>query len=207
LAGHGGTVADVAKSKWKDWYRSLRHAYEKLRCETDRIYYVGLSMGALLGLKLAAEEGWGVRALALISAPMKLPLFDRTKYLVANYTPLRWIIDSVPKDFNKSVMMPEGREKYRELALHRMPLAGVRQFVALQKNVKSTLTRVTSPTLIVHGEHDHIAPPWNSGIIENGISSDVVDIINYSRSGHIVPLDWDGKEAARRVLEFFQRFA
>lgn len=207
LAGHGGTVEDIAKTTWHDWYGSLRKAYERLRCETDRIYYVGLSMGALLGLKLAAEKGWGVRAMALISAPIKLTRLDYAKYLVASYTPLRWVIDSVPKDFDKSVMMPEGRKRYSELAMDRMPLAGVRQFVRLQRQVRNNLRKVTSPILMIQGGHDNIAPPWNAGIIEKGISSDVVDIVNYSRSGHIVPLDWDGQEMALQIAEFFRRFA
>ena len=207
LAGHGGTVDDVANSTWQDWYKSLRNAYRKLRHDTDKIYCVGLSMGALLGLKVAADEGWGVRALALISAPMKLQLTVYAKYLAVNYTPLRWVIDSVPKDFDMSVAMPEGREQYRELALDRMPVAGVRQIVALQNSVMNTLGLVTNPLLVVHGEHDPVAPPWNAGIIKSGAASDVIEIINYSRSYHVVTLDWDGEDVARRITEFFKRFS
>lgn len=207
LAGHGGTVGDVANSTWQDWYKSLRSAYEKLRHDADKVYYVGLSMGALLGLKLAADEGWGVRALALISVPMKLPFVAYAEYLVVNYTPLRWVIDSVPKDFEMSVAMPEGREQYRELALDRMPLSGVRQIVALQRSVKESLECITNPMLVVHGEHDPVAPPWNADIIKSEASSDVIEIINYSRSRHVVTLDWDGEDVARRIEEFFKRFS
>jgi carboxylesterase len=207
LAGHGGTLDDVANSTWEDWYSSLHSAYEKLRDETDKVYYVGLSMGALLGLKLAADEGWGVRALALISAPMKLPFAAYVKYLLVNYTPLRWVIDSVPKNFKMSVSMPEGREQYRELAFDRMPLAGVRQIVELQNSVRESLKQISNPMLVVHGESDPVAPPWNAGIIKSGSSSDVIEIINYYRSLHVVTLDWDGEDVARRIAEFFKRFS
>lgn len=207
LAGHGGSLDDVARTTWRDWYASLRTSYENLRRDVDKVYCVGLSMGALLGLKLAADEGWGVRALALISTPMKLPPRAQAKYMIVNYTPLRWIIDSVKKDFAMSVALPEGREQYRALALDRMPLAGARQIVKLQRTVKDSLSHVANPVLIVHGEQDPVAPPWNSGIIKSGISSDVVEIITYSRSRHVVTLDWDGGDAALRVADFFKRFS
>jgi carboxylesterase len=207
LAGHGGTFDDLVRTKWQDWYKSLRNAYENLRREVDRIYYAGLSLGALLGLKLAADEGWGVRAMALLGTPMKLVFKSRVKFHLANYSPLRWIIDAETKDFEEAVARPEGRELCRALALDRMPLASVRELVSLQGVVRNSLSHVANPLLVIYGAQDVVTPPWNADVIKAGVTSDVVEIIKYSRSRHVITLDWDGDEAARRIAEFFKRFS
>src|SRR6185295_583944 len=55
LVGHGGTLRDLAATRWPDWLRSAEQAMELvLRRTADRpIALVGFSMGGLLALKLA----------------------------------------------------------------------------------------------------------------------------------------------------------
>ena len=56
LAGHCGDEADLNKTTWQDWYKSVEEAAFKLQEQVDHIFVAGLSMGALLSLKLAAEH-------------------------------------------------------------------------------------------------------------------------------------------------------
>ena len=65
LAGHCGTVEDLLKTGWEDWYASVVSAAHALRQEVDQLFVGGLSMGALLALLLATDpsnqvEGVGV---------------------------------------------------------------------------------------------------------------------------------------------------
>src|SRR6266404_1320402 len=46
LAGHCGDEADLLKTGWHDWYRSVVEAAERLGNEVDNLFVAGLSMGA-----------------------------------------------------------------------------------------------------------------------------------------------------------------
>jgi esterase/lipase len=57
LAGHGTRVEDLAATSWQDWLQSAADALKRLREEPiERIFLIGISMGGLLSLMLAAEE-------------------------------------------------------------------------------------------------------------------------------------------------------
>ena len=57
LAGHCGSVADLKRSTWQDWYASMEVSFEALKKEHKRVFVSGLSMGALIAIKLAEEKG------------------------------------------------------------------------------------------------------------------------------------------------------
>ena len=65
LAGHCGSEEDLLETGWHDWYRSVCEAADKLRGEVDHMFVAGLSMGALLALKLAADRPAEVDGLGL----------------------------------------------------------------------------------------------------------------------------------------------
>ena len=56
LAGHCGDEQDLLQTGWKDWYKSVEDAAEKLLQKVDYLFVAGLSMGAVLALKYAAEN-------------------------------------------------------------------------------------------------------------------------------------------------------
>ena len=65
LAGHGTTPRDMGRTHWRDWYASLLDGYYLLRQTCERVFALGLSMGAALSLLLAANEDLnGVVAMA-----------------------------------------------------------------------------------------------------------------------------------------------
>ena len=114
LAGHGESIEDLAASTWRQWYETVHCAYTDLKKEVDVVFFAGISLGALLGLKLAIDKGWGVRGLALIGTPLKLQFLNRLAVPLVRYTPLRWAIKSVPKDYEHSILDPASRERYKE---------------------------------------------------------------------------------------------
>jgi len=65
LAGHCGTADDLLATRWQDWYASVEQAQAELAAQVDRVFVAGLSMGALLGLHLAARRPESVAGLAL----------------------------------------------------------------------------------------------------------------------------------------------
>ncbi len=207
LAGHGYSVDELARTTRKEWYHTVRIAFDAMRREVDRVFCAGISLGSLLAMRLAMDEGWGVRALALLSTPLKLSFFESSAVRMVRYTPLRWLVHSVSKDLKRSVADPDGQRRYRELSLPKLPSNAVFEISDLQKEILANLHRITNPILLLHGENDTVAPKKNVELVKNGVRSDIVESIILPNSRHIITLDYDKADAARAVLNFFSNFA
>jgi len=206
LAGHGGTVEDLADSTWEDWYETVLKAYTQLSKEVDKVYYVGMSVGSLLGLKLASEVDEGIRALALMSTPLQLPFYNRFLLPLIKNSPLKYVLKSVAKNFRDSVADPEGLRLYMQQSLPRMPIAAALQLLELEAEVKKNLHKVKNPLLLLHSKLDIVAPYSNVKLIKKLAGSDVIETATFSDSRHILTLDIERHLAANAALQFFRRF-
>lgn len=65
LAGHCGDNADLVKTGWQDWYRSVEQGAQRMFEHVDTLFAGGLSMGAVLALKLAAEHADAIRGVGV----------------------------------------------------------------------------------------------------------------------------------------------
>src|SRR5437870_2025006 len=72
LAGHGTDVAELARTRWTDWFASVEAGVARLRASTERLAVAGMSMGSLLALHLAATRPDDVTALVLCGTPLRL---------------------------------------------------------------------------------------------------------------------------------------
>src|SRR5690242_2683976 len=71
LAGHCGDTDDLLATGWRDWYASVERAADALRAKVDHLFVGGLSMGALLALKLAAERPQQVAGVGVYGATFR----------------------------------------------------------------------------------------------------------------------------------------
>ncbi|MFH1829689.1 MAG: alpha/beta fold hydrolase [Pseudomonadota bacterium] len=207
LAGHGSTLEDLARATREEWYDTVRIAFDAMRREVDRVFCAGISLGSLLAMKLALDEGWGVRALALLATPLKLSFMESIAVPAVRYSPLRWMLRAVPKDIKRSVADPEGQKRYNELSLPMIPTNSVFEISDLQRELLSSIGRITNPILLVHGKHDTVAPPKNIDIVKNKVKSDIVQSIILPNSRHVITMDYDRADVARAVVNFFKNFA
>ncbi|MDO8528134.1 MAG: alpha/beta fold hydrolase [Deltaproteobacteria bacterium] len=208
LAGHGVDLKTLSVTTWQDWYGSLVRAHDELSREVDQIFFVGLSMGALLGLKLAEDGANNIKAMALLGLPLKLwPLFDCLIIPLVRYTPLRFSIRSTPKNFEKSVLDPKGREIYRQNSLCRMPAPAAFQIQDLAKIVERDLNKMNQPLLLLHGHHDHLVDPKGMLTLKKKVASKQVEIVMLEHSGHVLPLDYDRDIVVQKIINFFDSHA
>ena len=82
LAGHCGDVNDLLKTTWQDWYKSVEVAADKLGKSVDHMFVAGLSMGAVLALRLATEQPERVAGVGVYGPTFKydgwtMPFFAR----------------------------------------------------------------------------------------------------------------------------------
>lgn len=207
LAGHGGTVEDLAKVTWQDWYKTARIAYQALRKDCDRVFCVGTSLGALLSLKLAIDEGHGLKAIGCMATPLRLSFLENIAVKFVKYTVLRDVIKTIPKDWEKSVADEEGREEYERHSLPEIPTNAVYEITRLQSVVLSGLSKLKSPVLIMHGRHDHVAPIFNVNLLRRRIRSRKVEVRIFENSRHVISMDYDRDDVAKTTVEFFNKFA
>lgn len=208
LAGHGIDVATLSRSTWQQWVASAEQALAELKRGADSIYCAGLSMGGLVSLKLAADSGNNIKALALMGVPIHVDPFYRYFLIpVIRYTPFRWIVRSVPKNFEKAVLDPIGRKEYYEHSLHRMPGPAVFSMQDFVKRVKKDLPKITQPLLLIHGISDQVADPRSVEEIRRAVASNQTKMAMMGRSGHVVTMDYEREIVAERVVEFFEQIS
>src|SRR5262249_5743535 len=97
LAGHCSTLRELKRTRWTDWYASLETALQALQEQCSSVFVGGLSMGALMALKLAADHPEIVNGVATLSATFSYDGWtgprcgQRSLLPIALYTPLRYL--------------------------------------------------------------------------------------------------------------------
>src|SRR5271166_524372 len=73
LAGHAGTPEELGEAGYDNWYESVVNGLEELRQYGEPNVVVGLSMGAVLAARLAADQGESIAGLAMLAPGFFLP--------------------------------------------------------------------------------------------------------------------------------------
>lgn len=207
LPGHGTNAKELSKIKWKEWAHSVKTAYNKLREETDKISCVGLSLGSLLALNLALDEGADISAVVAMGTPLVLTWpIEYLAYPVTKYTPVRFFYKYQRKDWAKSVAEPGGRQYYVEHSYETTPICSVFEIYELKRIVRSKLSRLKVPLLIIHGQKDRVTPIRNVGILRRLVGPTTVETLILPNSEHVLVLDYDKETAINATVAFLGRF-
>ena len=93
LPGHGTTVEDLGRTRWTDWRDAVVGEAERLAADTRAVAAVGMTLGGLLALHLAATRPDLVRALVVCGTPIEsaalrvrlLPWLARVPWFAARW--------------------------------------------------------------------------------------------------------------------------
>jgi carboxylesterase len=203
LAGHGTTKENLAASTWRDWYGTVNKAFEELKAECSAICVAGLSLGGVLALKLAEDRPEDIRALTCLATPLVLDGWVRLALPAILNTPLKLFYRYQKK---AGLDVKDASVKTNVWNIAEMPLASIASLTELQAEVKSALSRVATPTLLIHARADSTAPYANMQMIAAGISSTVTETVTLENSYHLVTVDFEKELVNRKVAEFFSRF-
>jgi carboxylesterase len=196
LPGHGGSVRDLAATRFEDWYHAADSALDHLSA-AGPVVVVGLSMGAVLAARLAASRPSDVRALGLLSNALWLPW-----HLTA-------ILDLAATLRFPDLWVPKAGSDLRDRAAIATHLTSAAQpshaAISLLRGARSTralLHRVTAPVLVVHGAGDRVCPVANARRAVAHLSAAKTRVVILARSRHVVTRDLDRS----RVHEELRRF-
>jgi carboxylesterase len=204
LAGHGTSVADLATTRWHDWLASVEAGLARLRAEVPCVAVAGLSMGGLLALRLARQRPEALTALVLCAPAVTLSDWrPRLLPWVQHMPGIRRRIAVLPKRGGRDILDPQMRQ--RSEAYDAIPLAALLSLLDLQRRVRRDLSRVTQPTLLLHGRLDRTVPARSQQRVRRGLGAAWIEAHVLARSAHVLTEDVDRDEVGRLVADFLER--
>lgn len=221
LAGHCGNVDDLLATGWRDWYASVEAAAERFRSDLDHLFVAGLSMGAVLALKLAADHPDWVHGVGVYGAT-----FRYDGWAIPWYGKLAFALPLMIKFgyFKRKVMQEDPPYGLRDERLRAQisasmlggdsaaaglpgnPWPSLYEMHTLSGVVRRQLPRVTAPCLIAHATEDDIASVNNAHMVQSLVSGPV-EMLMLEDSYHMITIDRERRTLIERAAEFFGRIA
>jgi carboxylesterase len=196
LRGHCTTPEDLGGVQAQDWVDDAAAALRLLLGEVDSAVVVGLSMGGLVGLRLAMDHRDRIAGLVTIAAALRFmdwkaplsPFFGR--FISRLATP------PVPAD-----------EDYVSTNYAWVPGHSFAELYRLGREVERRLAEVTLPILVIGTENDLVIRPESARVIYQGVSSSDRTLRMFERSGHEMLQASEREDVNAEVLSFVQRIA
>jgi carboxylesterase len=222
LAGHCGDEQDLIKTTWQDWYKSVEASVLKLRKSVDHVFVAGLSMGAVLSLKLAADQPELIAGVGVYGPTFRYDGWSIPRYARHFNFLLIWL-----KRFNlfqNNVFIehpPYGLkdERLRARVVASMfsgdssvaglagnPWSSLTEMLLLSHVVRPQLPQVTSPCLIMHAREDDIADISNSLRVKNNVNAPTKMVV-LEDSYHLITIDREYKIVIEESVAFFMETA
>ena len=219
LAGHCGTLDDLVATHWHDWVASVHAAAQRLRARVDRLVVMGLSMGAVLSLELAATrpdlvDGVGALSTSFWHDGWSMPVFTRFAFLLKPVRALgigrrRMFLERPPYGIRNA-----GLRKYvvahmqgpdsGAAGLSGTPWYSIIEMHDLSKHVRRRLGDVRAPCLVVHATEDDVSSLANADLVSSSVQGPVERLL-LENSYHMITIDSDRRLLTQRAIDFVKR--
>ncbi|MEE2672683.1 MAG: alpha/beta fold hydrolase [Myxococcota bacterium] len=196
LPGHDTGPEELARLPYSAWLETARDEIGKLRSQHETVCVAGLSLGGVTTLAVASE---GLAdAIAVVATPLRL----HPAPLVALIPFAKYVYPYLPKRQGSDIQEPAARA--RQPGYPKMPLRSLHELMKLQGWVRGRLARISVPIFVSHGLLDRTADLRDAHEIAGAVSSDDRRLLILERSGHVVPVDYDGARMSEEIARFFE---
>lgn len=198
LRGHGTRWEDLRGVKAKHWIEDAHAALDDLLREAERVLVVGLSMGGLVALNLAADRPTAVAGLVLLAPALRFadPL--------ANLTPLLALV--VPSWPAPNAFLDAECAK-ANTNYTRFPTPTFQELWQLGFSTDRRLSEVTAPTVVLAARHDPIVASESITILQSRMGSRFLAVEWFNRSGHEMLQDMEAEAVTESVAEGLRMLA
>lgn len=192
LPGHGTCPEDLQNTRAADWYAGALEAYRELQQRYNKVVVVGLSMGGLLALRLAAEQH--PAGLVTMSAPMFL--YDKRLPWVRLLCHFMPYVQKKPRPY-------EVDDRYNVAYKGKIPTKPVYSMLQLIRHCKDRcLKHITCPALIMQGGQDFTVKPESGEYIYNNLASSHKRLRCFEQSRHLIIFDKERQAVMQELLDF-----
>lgn len=195
LPGHATSWQDLNTKRWDDWYGVLSREFDTIAAEHDAVVVGGLSMGAALVLRLAADRGDQVSGVMVVNPALATKRLDVKalpvlKHLVASFP-------GIADDIKKPGVTEHGYT--------RTPLKAIHSFMQAWRPLIADLPQIKAPLIYFRAADDHVVDGASEPIILGRISSTDVEVVPLPESYHVATIDNDAPTIFERSAEFVAR--
>jgi carboxylesterase len=225
LANHGAPLSILKKSRWQEFYSSVREAFLQVRQEFDGpIFAAGLSMGALLSLLLAEEFPGQVAAVSCLSPTLfydgwNIPWYSKILLPLFYATPLKYISyykEEPPYGIKNKALQKRIHKYYNnatfqdqqgvaEYGYPYFPMSLLHQLQKLIRHLNGKLPAINVPVQLIQAREDDMTSMRNSTFIYESVGSQLKEIVLLEDSYHVITADQERATVARSMDSFFSK--
>jgi carboxylesterase len=225
LANHGQPLNILKRSKWQDFYNSVRRvmAEDELAGFGGPIFVAGLSMGSLLSLILAEEFPDRIKGVSCLAPAMfydgwNTP-FSKMLLPLCYTTPLKHFFyykEDPPYGIKNEAVQQRVRKYYNTAKLDNIegvvqygypyfPVALLHELQLIVKEVIDRLPRIEVPIQTIQAKDDDMASIRNSKSIYDRVRSNNKEMVFLYDSYHVITADQERDIVAEKMEGFFSR--
>ncbi|HTV23561.1 MAG TPA: alpha/beta fold hydrolase [Polyangiaceae bacterium] len=203
LPGHGTSVLDLARTRYRHWLGAAERALFALAAEHQQVIVIGSSMGSLLALDLAVDYPDVVVGVGVLGSPIRLPWPYPSLALAA----IDWlgIPDFTLPKSGPDILDPEGRRT--QVTYSEQPAHAGNEVRRAGRRVEGRIGLVSCPAFVAHGRHDRVCPVANARIVHDRLATPAAEkeLLILERSHHIITRDLERGILHTRLRAFIER--
>lgn len=198
LPGHGTTPEDLKTKKWTDWTEYVLHEVDNLLQEyNNNVVMIGLSLGGALTLYTLINRP-SIKAGICLAAPANLiPWYQK---LLLKLPISQYFVDRQKAKID--IFDPDMKKKHRSYDHYYR--TSVLEVAKIIDYVKTNLTKITAPILIVQSKKDQVVNYKNAQYIYDRVQSKQKDLFYVEKSSHVLTKDYDKERVFSKSLEFIE---
>lgn len=218
LAGHGGSYKEMLGTTWRDWLKGAHEAFDELASRCDRVIVVGLSMGSMLAMNLAARDP-RVAGIVLMSPTVRydgfsvqhrlhqlLPLIDVFPILgrICHWTeepPYGLKDQRLQRMITRQIMSVKDGDS-NEFGAFRTYSVSLRHLQLLVGDTRKRAGSIACPALIMHSMEDSLTTPENALDVYSWLQVEKKKLILMTGCDHVMTLDLRKQDVASNVARF-----
>jgi carboxylesterase len=205
LKGHAGTPEELGATDETNWYESVVEGFERIRQFGDPNVVVGLSMGALLAARLAADQRKDVAGLVMLAPAFVLPTPQRVALRLMRPA-LAWG-DKIYFRRGAGSDIHDDAARSIHPGTRLMPLRASLSLIELSDRMRQRLSEIVQPTLVMHGRNDHTCPhDPNMSLVMGRLGSFEKRAVTLEESYHVLSVDSEKELVAQEIVEFAAQF-
>jgi carboxylesterase len=196
LFAHATHPDDMLRARWWDWIASAEDGLNLLRGCSERQVVMGLSMGGVLSLLLAARHT--VEAVCSFSAPYDLPNDPRIKFI--KY--IHWLMPRQPKgapDWHN----PDAAKDHIDYPY--FPTRSILELKALIDTMRPEIKKIAVPAFFAQSHGDLTIPSVSMDYLYENVGSQIKEKLWVTDSGHVIIREPEREKVFATVKQFIRQ--